>query len=998
MDTKALEKFCPWARVELIDAVHLRCVRYALDDAGRAAHPADADVVAGTVLTPSEKEQRAALFERIEHLNEERDGKGYAAFCEQQAYSWFNRFAAIRYMELHGYLSNNVRMLSATSGAFEPECLRMASELDLPGLELAEVLDLITAGNDEALFRRILVAQMNELADCLPTVFGHVDDADALTLPDNLLAHGEHDVLFHLVADIPEEAWGDVEVLGWMYQFYNSELKDAFFKSKRKAAVEDLAPATQLFTPDWIVRYMVENSLGRLWMLNNPGSRLREDMAYYIEPDAQHEDFIRIEGPEDITFCDPACGSGHILVYTFSLLFEMYAERGYRERDIPQLILGKNLSGMEIDERAAQIASLVLAMCAREHDRRFFTRGVTADICVLGDVDIDVDALDPASALRQRPKLIEALAHLSEVGSLLNPTSDDLGALKGELMRGLSGDLFVSHTQAGIERAAAYCEALSRTFDVVVANPPYMGSSSFNPFMSKWMKANYPDFKSDLFAAFISRIGSLCAAHGEAGIMSPFVWMFISSYEKLRNMMIDEKTLTSLVQLEYSGFSGATVPICTFTFHNSHVDGYMGGYVRLSDFVGAAVQGPKTLEAIQNPGCGWFYHADASTFHDIPGSPIAYWASDAVRRVFEYSEPLGNDTPTHLGMATCNNERFLRYWWEPSNELVGTPDDFSKGSSQRRWAPYNKGGIYRKWSGNDEYVVDWKDSGRYINSCGAVMVKESLRFQEMASWTRVSSGMLAVRYKKPGYLFDMTGPGAFGNHSDLIWRTAFLNSSTSMYVARFMSASLDFQPGQIAQYPIIEEDSSIKLVMPLAYDCIDLSQLDWNDREAAWDFKRSPLIPNSDAEVAPHPKAGLSCHLMPVSAKITENPEDKSYTVTIDVKTSHGSRDHRRDDEILDGIPQLYIKTKTDPISGEADTLSGAWTYSPYNEEYCHKNEAYRCNLVIPSSKLNGIGIISWLCRQTIMIKGAASSSAPSYYSIAYSEDERSFFFKGITS
>ena len=842
MDTKALEKFCPWARVELIDAVHLRCVRYALDDAGRAAHPADADVVAGAVLTTAEKAQRAALFERIEHLDEERDGKGYAAFCEQQAYSWFNRFAAIRYMELHGYLSNNVRMLSASSGAFEPECLRMASELDLPGLELAEVLDLITAGDDEALFRRILVAQMNELADCLPTVFGHVDDADALTLPDNLLAHGEHDVLFHLVEDIPEDAWGDVEVLGWMYQFYNSELKDAFFKSKRKAAVEDLAPATQLFTPDWIVRYMVENSLGRLWMLNNPGSRLREDMAYYIEPDAEHEDFIRIEGPEDITFCDPACGSGHILVYAFELLFKMYAERGYRERDIPHLILTKNLSGMEIDERAAQIASLALAMCAREHDRRFFTRGVTADICVLGSVDIDVDALDPASALRQRPKLIEALAHLDEIGSLLNPTPEDLGALKGELMRDLSGDLFVSHTQASIERAAAYCEVLSRTFDVVVANPPYMGSSSFNPFMSKWMKGNYPDFKSDLFAAFISRIGKLCAAHGEAGIMSPFVWMFISSYEKLRNMMIDEKTLTSLVQLEYSGFSGATVPICTFTFHNSHVDGYLGGYIRLSDFVGATAQGPKTLEAIQNPNCGWFYRADASTFHDIPGSPIAYWASEAVRRVFECGEPLGKDTDTHLGMATCDNGRFLRYWWEPQEKRVGTPTDFSKSTESKRWAPYNKGGIFRKWSGNDEYVVDWKDSGRYIDSCGAVMVKESLRFQEMASWTRVSSGMLAVRFKRSGYLFDMTGPGAFGAHDDLIWRTAFLNSSTALYVARFMSASLDYQPGQIAQYPIIKDDCHSPRIGELTADNIRASQADWDTQETSWDFKRNPLV------------------------------------------------------------------------------------------------------------------------------------------------------------
>lgn len=308
MDTKALEKFCPWARVELIDAVHLRCVRYALDDAGRAAHPADADVVAGAVLTPAEKAQRAALFERIERLDEERDGKGYAAFCEQQAYSWFNRFAAIRYMELHGYLSNNVRMLSASSGSFEPECLRMASELDLPGLELAKVLDLITAGDDEALFRRILVAQMNELADCLPTVFGHVDDADALTLPDNLLAHGEHDMLFHLVEDIPEDLWQNREILGWMYQYYNSEIKQAFLDSKKKATIEDIGPATQVFTPDWIVRYMVENTLGRLWMLNRPDSELQNSMPFYIVPDGNGEGFIHIEKPEDITFCDPHAG------------------------------------------------------------------------------------------------------------------------------------------------------------------------------------------------------------------------------------------------------------------------------------------------------------------------------------------------------------------------------------------------------------------------------------------------------------------------------------------------------------------------------------------------------------------------------------------------------------------------------------------------------------------------------------------------------------------
>lgn len=851
MDTKALEKFCPWARVELIDAVHLRCVRYALDDAGRAAHPADADVVAGTVLTPSEKSQRAALFERIERLNEERGGKGYAAFCEQQAYSWFNRFAAIRFMELHGYLSNNVRMLSAGSGAFEPECLRMASELDLPGLELAEVLDLITAGDDEVLFRRILVAQMNELADCLPTVFGHVDDADALTLPDNLLAHGEHDVLFHLVADIPEEAWGDVEVLGWMYQFYNSELKDAFFKSKRKAAVEDLAPATQLFTPDWIVRYMVENSLGRLWMLNNPSSRLREDMAYYIEPDAQHEDFIHIEGPEDITFCDPACGSGHILVYAFSLLFEMYSERGYRERDVPRLILTKNLSGMEIDERAAQIASLALAMCAREHDRRFFTRGVTADICVLGGVDIDVDALDPASALCQRPQLIEALAHLSEVGSLLCPSPEDLGALKSELMRNLSGDLFVSHTQEGIERAAELCEALSRTFDVVVANPPYMGSSSFNPFMGKWMKANYPDFKSDLFAAFISRIGSLCAAHGEAGIMSPFVWMFIGSYEKLRNTMIDEKTLTSLVQLEYSGFSGATVPICTFTFHNSHVDGYIGGYVRLSDFVGAAAQGPKTLEAIQNPDCGWFYRADASTFHDIPGSPIAYWASKAVHETFISSEPLGAAHTFRVGMQTGNNGKFLRLWWEVcrSKEKFDSRCNEDAVQCNAKWFPYNKGGEFRRWYGNNDYIINWENDGRAVRTLEKgekrtfSVLPIEFRFAPSVTWSLISSSKIAFRIKRNGGLHDIAGMSIFPNEDEKRALIGFLNSSVSQSFLNLLAPTMNYQIGDITRLPSPRSlGNTGESISGLVKDCENISQIDWDTQETSWDFKRNPLI------------------------------------------------------------------------------------------------------------------------------------------------------------
>lgn len=849
MDTKALEKFCPWARVELIDAVHLRCVRYALDDAGRAAHPADADVVAGTVLTPSEKAQRAALFERIEHLNEERDGKGYAAFCEQQAYSWFNRFAAIRYMELHGYLSNNVRMLSAGNGAFEPECLRMASELDLPGLELAEVLDLITAGDDEALFRRILVAQMNELADCLLTVFGHVDAADALTLPDNLLAHGEHDVLFHLVADIPEEAWGDVEVLGWMYQFYNSELKDDFFKSKRKAAVEDLAPATQLFTPDWIVRYMVENSLGRLWMLNNPGSRLREDMVYYIEPDAQHEDFIHIEGPEDITFCDPACGSGHILVYAFSLLFEMYAERGYRERDVPRLILEKNLSGMEIDERAAQIASLALAMCAREHDRRFFTRGVTADICVLGGVDIDVDALDPASALRRRPELIEALAHLGEVGSLLNPTPEDLGTLKGELMRGLSGDLFVSHTQAGIERAAELCKALSRTFDVVVANPPYMGSSNFNPFMSKWMKANYPDSCKDLCTAFIERGYSLAKRRGYAAMVTMQSWMFLGSFEKMRNNLIDDKSVVTMAHLgprAFDAIGGEVVSVTADVLYNGR-SGAEGSYFRLVDVVGSEPKRQALAEAIQNPGCGWFHRADASTFHDIPGSPIAYWAGEGLLARFKAGQLLPEISVPKMGLQTGNNDLFLRFWWEVSNSRCyrTCPDIETSIASHQRWFPCNKGGGYRKWHGNNYWIVNWENAGEAIqrHPSGNSSGREHY-FKEGATWALVSGSPLSVRYSLPGTIFTNPGPMCIPiGHESLLYTLGLLNSAIATEALRLITPTLNNSSGDLAKIPLADSKTrDIPQVNEHTKRCISLSQADWDTQETSWDFKRNPLI------------------------------------------------------------------------------------------------------------------------------------------------------------
>ena len=845
MDTKELEKFCPWARIRLIDEVRQRCYVYGLDDAGRKEFDRDATIVKGAVLSALERSQRSELYRRIEQA-------GYTHFCEEMAYTWFNRFAAIRYMEVQGYLPCGVRMLSSyreTSeyDSFSPDCLRVPAELDLPGLERDLVFDFVAAADDEALFRLILVAQMNELAECLPAIFGRVGTADALLLPARLLDRGEEGVLCALVERVKRSAWENVESLGWMYQFYNSEVKDAFFKSKAKETPDTIGPATQLFTPSWIVRYMVQNSLGRLWMLNNPESPLRDEMEYYIEPDAEHEGFIKIESPEDISLCDPACGSGHILVYAFELLAKMYLEREYRIRDIPGLILSKNLHGMEIDPRAAQIAGLALAMCAREMDRRFFSRGVQADIAVLEPVVLGEDDVPQGAALAKKKDLVDALVYLDEVGSLLAPSEDDLAALCEAIELTGADGLFDGSSKEKLERAFKTCEILARRHDCVVANPPYMGSSSFGPFMSKWVKKNYPDVKSDLFSSFVVRMFALAEDHGECGVMSPFVWMFIGSYEKLRNEIIDNRTLTSLIQLEYSGFAGATVPICTYTFHNSFIKGYKGGYVRLSDFVGAAVQAPKALEAIQNPDCGWFYRRDAETFKQIPGTPIAYWASPHLVDSFNNGKRLDKLALLSGGLKTGNNERYLRFWWEVSVHSMRLQCD-SLDSSYERWVPCNKGGDYRKWFGNNDYVVDWKDEGEYMfktaieDGKSVNRVPASLALKSHLTWSKITSSKQSFRFKPSGHLFETAGPSMFSDMRTLAWLQGFLNSSISESALSFMSPTLNCNPNEIASLPVINSREISDTVVDHVEQLRLTSQVDWDSSEISWDFRRHPLL------------------------------------------------------------------------------------------------------------------------------------------------------------
>lgn len=817
MNDSALKSFCTWARTELIKGVEAQMVRYGITEPAPA--PVGSETVNGLPLSPAEIEQRDELLRMQAEV-------GHEALRDRAAYTWFNRIVAIRFMDACGWLPSRMRMLSCADGSHGSEAVENALDVEITTADTDRIAELKMAGLDEPLWRYLFVAQCEELADCLPGVFERVGGAMELLLPQGLMMADS--VVGKLNAVLTDEDWREgVTVLGWMYQYYNADVKDEFFKSKRKAAAADIAPATQLFTPEWIVRYMVENSLGRLWMLNNPGSSLRERMEYYIEPDAEHEDFIRISSPEEITLCDPACGSGHILVYAFELLFHMYEERGYREREIPELILTKNLAGMEIDSRAAQIAELALAMCAREHDRRFFRRGVRADVTVLSSIPLGEDEL-PGNK-----KLAEELSHLGEIGSLLNPSEDEIDELKAAAAS-CSDDLFAATAKTKLESAAAICEKLSRRFTCVVANPPYMGSSSFNPFMSKWVKKNYPDVKSDLFSSFVVRMFKFAKDHGECGVMSPFVWMFIGSYEKLRNEIINDRTLTSLIQLEYSGFAGATVPICTYTFHNSFIKCYKGGYVRLSDFVGAAAQAPKALEAIQNPDCGWFYRRDAETFKQIPGTPIAYWLSEKNGHMFEQ----GTMKSAYVSggrLKTHDNEKYVRNWWEVPASLIG-----------RLWMPLSNGGGFSRWSGMKYDVVNWSDEASDFYDQHGGLPKSGSIERKGICWGLITSGRCSFRVKDQGELFTSGAPTVFMSNQDseraLSIDLAFLNSSIASELLDAINPTLNTTVGDVLSLPMPPSSALDTEVVDYADQSVSIADADWDSFETSWDFKRHPLV------------------------------------------------------------------------------------------------------------------------------------------------------------
>lgn len=538
----------------------------------------------------------------------------------------------------------------------------------------------------------------------------------------------------------------------------------------------------------------------------------------------------------------------------------MYEERGYRTREIPELILTRNLSGMEIDERAAQIAQLALALCARELDRRFFGRGIVADVRVLSDIALDADELPEASALvhHRHGDLLDSLAHLGEVGSLLSVDEDELGCLRDDAATFAqaaeeTGDVFLAATARKLAAAQAACETLSRRFDVVVANPPYMGSSSFNPFMGKWMKKRYPDSCKDLCTAFIERGYSLAREGGYAAMVTMQSWMFLGSFEKMRKRVIDEKTIVAMAHLgprAFDAIGGEVVSVTADVLYNSKT-ATKGAYFRLVDIAGSEPKRQKLLEAIQNPGCGYFYRADTTTFHDIPGSPIAYWASEAVMDAFIHCKPLGSWLTTREGMATADNDRFVRCWWEVSTSRLNPScrDSENATASGAKWFPYQKGGDFRKWFGNNELVVNWLNDGEEIR--GNVDPKTGrirshnyngqYAFREGITWSSLSSGMIHLRYSPPGSLFDSKGAKGFSSNTNkTLYALSLINSSAASSFLSFLAPTLDFKVGDVIEIP--DPDADIETTIPIARVCVSLSKKEYDSQETSWEFKHNSLI------------------------------------------------------------------------------------------------------------------------------------------------------------
>lgn len=807
-------------------------------------------------------------------------------FIEEIAYTWFNRLIAIRFMEVNRYLP--VRVLSSEiTGQKLPDLVKasFSGDLEFTEDEKKRIFELQDANKEDDLFRFLFFKQCNDLSRILPRLFEDLDGSNSFSELLIVLSFNDpNGVVYRLVNEV-DERWfdihatdedgkpmGQVQIMGWMYQYYNTEPKEKVFadlKKNIKISKQNIPAATQLFTPDWIVRYMVENSLGRLWYEGHPGFD-KSQWKYYLdeapqEPQVEQQlqeiraQYAKME-PEQLKVIDPCMGSGHILCYLFDVLMQIYLDNGYSKREAVRSILENNLFGLDISERATQIAYFSVMMKAREYDSNFFSRSnipqprvydIQESNWMGGAYKHEMGNFLNSQQHRDTLNyLLDAFVDAKEYGSILQIKPLDYEGLKEAWetsAAATAGDInmvmWYDAVKDSVEKLIEQAILLSQKYDAVVTNPPYMGASNMNPRLNEFIKQNYADYKSDFFSAFIVRAAQMTKLEGRCGFFTPYVWMFIQSYEKLRQYLYSQATLETLIQFEYSAFEEATVPVCTFTFAKRHVN-KKGNYLRLVDFRGGMeVQRQKTLEAIANHNCGFYYEQSTDNFAKIPGCPVAYWATDKCIEAFVNGQILSCVAQIKQGIKTGDNDKFVRLWYEVS--VLQTT--LCEG---KKWYPYNKGGDYRRWFGNNVNVVDWENDGESIKNFRKEDGKLRSRPQNLSfmgreglTYTDISSTYFGIRWSPSGFIFDATGSMIFSNESGKQnYLLGMLSSKVTTLYTSFFSPTIHFEVGEISRIPIVYSEINLKRVDKITKDNIELSRGDWDAFETSWDFKRHPLV------------------------------------------------------------------------------------------------------------------------------------------------------------
>lgn len=832
MNKTQLKNFAVAARVALIERVKDRARGFGIDEktcAGGAVIPSKmVQTLGGALLSQTEINQRDALLARIQ-------SHGYDQVMEETAYTWFNRFIALRYMQEHNLLPVSVRVLPDAPGAL-PELVRQAQNVELDGVDFSHVVELLEGNRTETLYTELLIALCNQLSDVLPQMFEPISDYTELLFPDGLL---REDSVLAMLAAVDAENWADIQVIGWLYQYYNTELNELVYDgsmSKNRIPKELLSAATTIYTPHWPICYMVENSLGRLWLEGHDDPALRRRWRYYMD-EAEQEPQVaaqlaqiraqesRIQ-PEEIRLLDPCMGSGHILVYAFDVLMEIYRTQGYTDRDAVSAIIENNLYGLDIDDRAAQLAYFALMMKACEHDRRFLRRGVQPHVCAVAEWNGNPND-SPAWSDGQRRAarmLRETFKDAKEYGSILSipkPLADALDEL-GENPFG--GETALGVDAENLQRLAAQAKIMARKYDVVVTNPPYLGNSRFSAKLDTFIKKEYPNEKSDLsMAMFKKALSSYAKENGFVSFITTSSWMFLSSFEKLRKYVFENASITSLVDFGTELFDGKVGhnPVVAWVCRDTKLN-YKMTAVRLVDYCYSR-RDEKEKEFFNDENR---FSARQDNFEKIPGAPVAYWVSEAYRKIYETDKKINDYATVFEGLKTRDNDRFLRLWYEVYGE---------------KWKYYAKGGSFRKWYGNCEYVVDWSGNGETVRafkkSSGGNF---AYYFLPTITYSAITSYKFSGRHIE-NQIFGGGGGGITNTNYEMSI-LAFVNSSVFFYMLNAISPTLNFEVGQIGTQPLRKEKIEKTNASELAKNNIEISKEDWDSFETSWDFKRHPLV------------------------------------------------------------------------------------------------------------------------------------------------------------